>query len=128
MVEAIDEVNRTRPESRTVMSRSTSLARCTDVEINDAQLVLEFGVGGECSTRPDAGVQRDCLNSAPAGGRPRIELLDAVGLAEVDLDGLNLRRVAAERSGGEADRVIVGHDEEIKAVGELLGQLVADPA
>ena len=80
IVEAIDEVNSTRPSLRATMSARTSLARWTverDVEVDDLQLVGEVGVD-ERAALPDAGVEGG-RGQRPATRRDRRpELLDAL--------------------------------------------------
>ncbi len=132
IVEAIEEVNRTRPAPRSTISGSTRLARCT-VELTLRSMMFEFvaqvGVPGEVAAAP-----RPALRAIASTGRPvariaGVELLDAVEGREVHLDGLDLGSPSRRRLGrGLLDAGVLGGDQQVEAVrGELPGQLEPMP-
>src|SRR4051812_190168 len=101
----------------------------TAVEIDDPQLVVQRRVGGERAARADAGVERGGGQWPSLRTHAGVELIDAAVAREVDLDGLHGGAEPLELGRGGTDVVVLRGDDEVEAVlGELLGELPADPA
>ena len=131
IVEAIDEVNSTRPSSRAAMSRSTSLASRT-VELMLVSMISCSSAMSVSTNAPPC--PTPAFSAAAASGRPVApdggpEGVDPVGATQVGLHLLHGRPGGAQLlRGGGNPRVLRVHDEVEAVVGELPRELVADAA
>ncbi|HEV2814358.1 MAG TPA: hypothetical protein VGW10_13975 [Solirubrobacteraceae bacterium] len=91
--------------------------RGADVQVDQPQLLVELGAGGERAARPDPGVEGERIDRAAGRGDPRVELLDALGRREVGLHGLDGRaeRLDLARRGRQLGVLRV--DDQVEAVG-----------
>jgi hypothetical protein len=106
--------------------------RGADVEIDDPQLVLQRGAllaVGEAAAGADACVERDRVDRPPGRLDPVIQRVDASIGGQVDLEMLDTCVSRPQLGSGCRDRVVLGGDQQIEAVGrELACQLAADAA
>ena len=109
MVEAIDEVKRIAPlvpgdhVAHDVLGEVHGGAH---VEIDEPQLVLEVGIGGERAAGSDPGVQRDGVDWAAGGRDLAVERIDTLVGGEVDLQVVDLPAQGAQLCGGGGDGVV----------------------
>ena len=131
MVDAIDEAISTRPSPRAVMSRSTSLARCT---VDPTLRSITSNSSARSMSRNAPPRPMPALSAAASSGRPSADslapqVLDAVGRAQVGAHLVHGRAGGAQVGGRGGQLGVLGGDDDVEVVGgELSGQLEADPA